>query len=129
MELPEEQGPVTHKDLTYVKNIVSRYVEMIEKGLNERMEIMERSIEAIEKQIATLSVAFGEQAVLIEALVGQIKYSDKGEREEFHNTIKEKREEMLGVMKQGAAALFGEDSAVTAAMEELVSEDSADQTD
>ena len=109
----------SQKDLDHVKNITSRYVEMIEQLINQRLDLMDKTIESLERQLATLAVAFGEQAVVLESLVGQLQYASPEEREIFHNTIKEKRQDMIDALKEGADVFSGEDPSIAAAVERL----------
>lgn len=77
--------------LTTLSNeIITKY-----KELDLRME-------AMEKQIATLVLAYGEQAVFMEALVGQVAFATEEAQKQFHEVLKDARKSMLEVMKDGA---------------------------
>ena len=56
------------------KNIEVILTSMAEK-IEERLREMDKSIESIEQQIATMVVGYGEQAVFMEALIGQINFA------------------------------------------------------
>lgn len=66
-------------------------------------KIFGASIEALEKQFATITVGFMEQAVLIEGLIQLIDDEDKQKR--FQSYVKEKRSKMLETLEEGADAL------------------------
>jgi len=75
--------------------------------MEERMSVYEQRLEQIEKQIATLVVGFGEQAVFVEALLSQIAFADEGGRKAFQDSLQESRKQMLNIMKEGADDLLG----------------------
>jgi len=67
--------------------------------LTSKMKELEDQMEGIEKQIATLIVGYGEQAVFMEALVAQLSFATDEERKAFTENVSEGRKEMLKVMQ------------------------------
>jgi hypothetical protein len=73
-----------------------------------RLQEVEKSIENTEKQVATLVVGYGEQAVFMEALLGQIHFASPEAQQSFSKTLASARKDMLNIMKEGADGLLGE---------------------
>ncbi|CAB4143771.1 hypothetical protein UFOVP784_231 [uncultured Caudovirales phage] len=104
------------------KNIEIVLTSMAEK-LEERLQQMDKSIESIEQQIATMVVGYGEQAVFMEALIGQINFAAPEAQKVFTDTLARSRREMLKVMKEGADGfLVGDDENLSTAIKDLVDE-------
>jgi dsDNA-specific endonuclease/ATPase MutS2 len=88
---------------------------------------LEQKIENVEKQVATLVLAYGEQAVFMEALIGQIAFSTEEAQKSFHQTLKEARKSMLEVMKDGSETFMaGSDQDLGEALNNLASEKLSD---
>lgn len=104
------------------KNIEFVLTSMAEK-IEERLHEMDKSIESIEQQIATMVVGYGEQAVFMEALIGQINFAAPEAQKVFTDTLARSRREMLKVMKEGADGfLVGDDENLSTAIKDLVDE-------
>jgi len=100
---------------TLSKEVISKFHELEEK------------IESIEKQVATLVLAYGEQAVFMEALIGQIAFSTQEAQSSFHETLKQARKSMLEVMKDGSEAFMaGSDKNVGESINNLATEKLSD---
>ena len=102
------------------KNIEFILTSMAEK-IEERLNEMDKSIESIEQQIATMVVGYGEQAVFMEALIGQINFAAPEAQKVFTDTLARSRREMLKVMKEGADGfLVGDDENLSTAIKDVV---------
>jgi hypothetical protein len=102
------------------KNIEVILTSMAEK-IEERLREMDKSIESIEQQIATMVVGYGEQAVFMEALIGQINFAAPEAQKVFTDTLARSRREMLKVMKEGANGfLVGDDEGLSTAIKDVV---------
>ena len=88
------------------KNTIDLAIDNMLKTLSQevvqKFKELEVRIESVEKQVATLVLAYGEQAVFMEALIGQIAFSTEEAQKSFHDTLKEARKSMLEVMKDGS---------------------------
>lgn len=84
-----------------------KHQENLLKKIEEISEIYSRSIEALEKQVATLAVGFVEQGVIIEALVGLVEDETEEQQKKFNTRLKQRRKEMLKVMEEGASVFSG----------------------
>ena len=102
------------------KNIEFILTSMAEK-IEERLREMDKSIESIEQQIATMVVGYGEQAVFMEALIGQINFAAPEAQKVFTDTLARSRREMLKVMKEGANGfLVGDVEGLSTAIKDVV---------
>jgi len=91
--------------------------------LESRFEDIEKSIEKIEEQIATLVLGFGEQAVNMEGLLAQLRFSSPESQKIFMDTIAESRKKMLEVMREGANDLLaGQNPKLASTIENLAAE-------
>jgi hypothetical protein len=88
---------------------------------------LDNRVESLEKQMATLVLAYGEQAVFMEALISQISFASEQAQQSFHETLKEARKSMLEVMKDGAQTLVApSDPVVGQAIVNMASEKLSD---
>lgn len=107
------------------------YFESIILSLTEhsskRSSLIESKIESMEKQIATLVVGFGEQAVFLEALLAQIAFATEDQQKQFQNNVNQARREMLKVMQDGAKTVVArEDERFASALSDVVESKSFD---
>jgi hypothetical protein len=107
------------------------YFESIILSLTEhsstRFAELENKIESMEKQIATLVVGFGEQAVFLEALLAQIAFASEEQQKSFQNNVNQARREMLKVMQDGAKTVVArEDERLASALNDVVESKSSD---
>jgi len=95
--------------------------------LTSKMKELEDQMEGIEKQIATLIVGYGEQAVFMEALVAQLSFATDEERKAFTENVSEGRKEMLKVMQDAAnGTMATEYPQTSAAITDLVEQELSD---
>jgi len=80
-------------------------LDALNKTVQNSFSDLDNRIESLEKQMATLVLAYGEQAVFMEALISQISFASEQAQKSFHETLKEARKSMLEVMKDGAENL------------------------
>lgn len=113
-----------------LKNNLHELVIALASRVEERLQDLDEAIQKLEKQIATLILGFGEQAVNMEGLLAQIKFSSPEAQKEFMNTISASRKQMLETMKEGASGLLaGESPGIASAVEDLVNEKLSDSAD
>lgn len=74
--------------------------------MEERLSDYESRLESIDKQIATLVIGFGEQAVFMDALIANLSFATPEAQEAFHKSVADSRREMLEIMKEGADGLL-----------------------
>lgn len=87
----------------------------------DRFEKIEKSVEDLEKQMATLVLGYGEQAVFMEALVAQVAFASDQARQKFHDDINTARRSMLEVMRDASSSFLADDSEnLAAALGDLV---------
>lgn len=91
--------------------------------IEDRLSVLETSIEAIEKQIATLIISYGEQAVFTEALVGQMAFASDEARKAFHEALSESRKNMLEVMQNASKGILADENpGVASALTDVATE-------
>lgn len=89
------------------EQMIQVLTEMADK-FEGRLQDVEKAIENVEKQVATLVVGYGEQAVFMEALLGQLHFASPEAQQSFAKTLASARKDMLNIMKEGADGLLGE---------------------
>jgi len=94
------------------------------KGLSsqviDRITKLEDQIETFEKQIATLVLGYGEQAVFMEALVAQLAFATDEARKQFQEDVSRARKDMLEVMNDASKGILAdEDPNLAAAIADL----------
>lgn len=95
--------------------------------VEDRLAVLETSIEAIDKQIATLIISYGEQAVFTEALMGQMAFATDEARKAFHEALSQSRKHMLEVMQNASKGIMVDDNpGVASALTDLASEKLSD---
>jgi hypothetical protein len=105
---------MTDKEVDF-KDILESILVSINAQTNIRFSELEEKIEKIEQQIATLTLAYGETAIFLEALVGQLAFASDDAQKNFHSTLSESRKSMLEVMQSAAQGFVGDDSPVVGA--------------
>jgi hypothetical protein len=114
-------------DIESLKNQTQEIIIALSARIEARFQDLEDLIEKLEKQIATLILGFGEQAVNMEGLLAQLRFSSPEAQKAFMDTISESRKQMLQVMKEGAGDLLaGESPGVASALEDLASKKLSD---
>lgn len=104
---------------------LKRYVEDIfisfSRLTDSKFAEFDKKIESLEKQIATLVVGFGEQAVFLEALLAQLSFASEEQQKAFQENVSTARREMLKVMKDGSETLVArEDERLASAINDVV---------
>lgn len=125
-----EENMFTSTTLEEMQKQVQDLLIAFAAKLETRFQEMEKSIEKIEQQIATLILGFGEQAVNMEGLLAQLRFASPESQKIFMDTIAASRKQMLEVMKEGAGDLLaGESPGLASALENLAAEKLSDGTD
>ena len=98
--------------------------------IQDRFQTIEATVEGVEKQLATLIAAYGEQAVFMEALVAQIAFATDDARKQFHDDINTARRLMLEVMRDAATGIMAdEDPRLAATLGDVVDKKLSDTTE
>jgi hypothetical protein len=116
-------------DVDLLREHTQQLIISMSNKIDERFKELDESIESLEKQIATLILGFGEQAVNMEGLIAQIKFASPESQKIFMETIAQSRKQMLEAMKEGAGGLLATESpGVASAIESLADEKLSDGT-
>jgi hypothetical protein len=94
------------------KQFLESILVSINAQTNVRFTELEDRVEKIEQQIATLTLAYGETAIFLEALVGQLAFATEDAQKNFHSTLSDSRKSMIEVMQSAAEGFLADDSPV-----------------
>lgn len=94
------------------KKIIEDIIVAINAQNQVRFTEFEQKLEKVEQQLATLVLAYGESAVFLEALVGQIAFASQEAQESFHSSLSQSRKSMLEVMQSAADGFLGDEDPV-----------------
>jgi hypothetical protein len=93
----------------------------------EKIVKLEEQVEGIEKQIATLVLGYGEQAVFMEALVAQLAFATDEARKTFQEDVSRARKDMLEVMQSASKGFMAEqDPNLAAAIADMAESELSD---
>jgi len=114
-------------DFSTIQIAIDNMLNVLAKEVTSVQKDIEQRVEAVEKQVATLVLAYGEQAVFMEALIGQISFSTAEAQKSFRETLKEARKSMLEVMQNGTQSFVADgDKKVGQAIADVVAEKLSD---
>jgi len=116
------QPSIDEATAEFITKLFQQVAEGIYAQLADKVATLEQSVESMEKQIATLVVGYGEQAVFMEALVAQIAFASNEARSQFYEDIKNGRKEMLEVMQNASKTILADtDPNIAAAVADVAS--------
>ena len=125
--MADETPQLDENMLEAVGKLFEDFLTGLGSQLTAKVKELETEIEALQKQIATLIVGYGEQAVFMEALVAQISFASIEEREAFNKNVSDGRKEMLKVMQDATDTNLATEYPETAsALADLVEEQLSD---
>lgn len=113
-------------DIERLKSYIEEVLISFSTLTDTKFKEMDEKIESMEKQIATLVVGFGEQAVFLEALLAQISFASDEQQKAFHKNVSDARREMLKVMQDGSRVVAEQDERLASAIEDVVESKSFD---
>jgi len=114
------QSPIDSATAEFITKLFQDVAQGIYTQLVEKVSILQQSVESMEKQIATLVIGYGEQAVFMEALVAQIAFSSNEARSQFYEDVKNGRKEMLEVMQNASKTILADtDSNIATAVADV----------
>jgi len=114
----------------FIKNILSSLVDEVYKKLYADIETqlkdIVKKIEDYEDQVATIVLAYGEQAVVMEALTTQLNYATPEAQKAFTETLNEQRKKMMETLNAGAKGFVADkDPGLARAIGHLVDKESS----
>jgi uncharacterized protein (DUF2164 family) len=111
----------------FLTNFFQQVITGLAAQVEDRLKVLEESVESMEKQIATLILSYGEQAVFTEALVGQMAFATDEARKAFHQSLQDSRKQMFEVMQNASKGfLADENPGVASAVTDLAAEKLSD---
>lgn len=93
--------------LASLRKDVETLLVLMSDRFESRLQEVEQAIEDVEKQVATLVIGYGEQAVFMEALIAQINFASPEAQKAFTENVSENRKKMFQAMKEGAPGILG----------------------
>jgi hypothetical protein len=116
------QPSIDEATAEFITKLFQQVAQGIYAQLADKVATLEQSVESMEKQIATLVVGYGEQAVFMEALVAQIAFASNEARSQFYEDVKNGRKEMLEVMQNASKTILADtDPNIAAAVADVAS--------
>lgn len=94
----------------FITNLFKNIIEGTLTNFEAKILQIEKTVESLEKQLATLILGYGEQAVFMEALVAQLAFASDEARSAFQKNVAEARKEMLEVMQNASKGLLADQS-------------------
>ena len=93
--------------ISSLRDEIQEIIFHMSNKIQGRLEELEKAVEDIEKQIATLVIGYGEQAIFMEALIAQINFASPEAQKAFTANVSENRKKMFQIMKEGAPGILG----------------------
>lgn len=110
----------------YVAEIFKDIVVGFKDQFDQRISLLESTLENLEKQIATLVVGYGEQAVFMEALVAQLAFATEDHQKAFTDNLAAARKKMLEVMQDASTVVANDNPNIGSAIADVAGEKLSD---
>lgn len=112
--------------IEFITRLFQDTLKGIHAQVEDRIQKLEETVESLEKQIATLVLGYGEQAVFMEALVAQLAFASDEARKAFQQDVTQARKDMLEVMNGASKGFMAEqDPDLAAALADVVEAESS----
>lgn len=126
----EEQSFIPdYTEIELLRKTINDVVLAMAAQFDTKLQALDKIMETYEKQIATLATGFAEQAVFIEALLGQLNFTTDESKKNFHDSVHEARQKMFNIMKEGADGIVAnQNPRLASAIEDVVDSKSSNST-
>lgn len=125
--MSEDRIYVPETELETLRKSFNEVIIALAAKFDAKLEELDKVMESYEKQMAVLATGFAEQAVFIEALIGQVNFASSEERKAFHDGLSQARKKMFDIMREGANGVVADDNPrLASAIEDVVNSKSAD---
>jgi hypothetical protein len=119
--MSQEDVYVPQTEIEELRKSFNQIIVALAAKFDSKLDEMDTVMQSYEKQMAVLATGFAEQAVFIEALIGQINFGSVEERRVFHDNVSEARKKMFEIMKEGANGVVANDNPrLASAIEDVV---------
>jgi hypothetical protein len=121
------ETPIEQPDASLITGLLSTLMEEVYKKIyddieNQFKDIIKK-IEAYEDQVATIVYAYGEQAVVMEALATQLNYASPEAQKAFTDSLSEQRKKMVETLNEGSKGFVADkDPGLARAINNVVKE-------
>lgn len=121
--LPEDDIPwASQADVDELRSAISTSFINFHDSYGNRFQEIEQTVHVLEETVAALVAGFAEQAIMIEAILGQLSMETTEEREAFAKVVSEGRAAMFRIMQESSDVLAETDPGIASAMERVVEE-------
>jgi len=129
--MSDEQSSIpNYTDIEILSKAVNDIVLAMAAQFDNKIEKLDKVMESYEQQIATLATGFAEQAVFIEALLGQLNFASDEAKKNFHDSVHDARQKMFNIMKEGANGIVADQNPrLASAIEDVVDSKSPNTTE
>lgn len=117
---------VTQEDLNEAVHQILNGVTAVSSVLSDRLGIAETTIDSLEKQLAAITVSFGEVSSIAEALVDRLSREPEILQEQFKKDLKRHRAEFLKTLRGQVGEMGEHDPEFAKAMAGLAGEQHTD---
>lgn len=112
---------VTQQDLDAVVNQILAGVTAVSNALTDRLTVAEETIDSLEKQLAALTVSFGEVSAVVDALASHvIRSADEADINEFQKDIQKLKATVIEALRGNVQRMGEHDPEFAEAMAGLV---------
>ena len=117
----EESLIPEYTETELLRKDINAVVMALANQFDSKLTKLDAVMESYEKQIAVLATGFAEQAVFIEALLGQLNFTTEESKKNFHDSLHMARQKMYSIMKEGANGIVANDNPrLASALEDVV---------
>ena len=113
---------ISQADLELFYSKVDGAFKSHQRFFQEELELFEKKLEAIEQQVATITVGFAEQAVLVEGLISQLEFETEERQIAFKDKVLATRDLMLETLEYTADVLEDGDTGTDQPVEDVAGE-------
>jgi hypothetical protein len=117
------EEPVSQADLELFYSKVDGAFKSHQRFFQEELDLFGKKLDALEQQVATITVGFAEQAVLVEALISQLEFETEERQLAFKDKVLSTRDLMLETLEYTADVLEDGDTGTEQPLEDVATED------
>lgn len=122
----KEQSPdATQADLDFFYSKVDGALQSTQRYINEELHNFTTQLEALEQQLATLTVGLAEQAVFIEAFMSLLETEPEEKQKIFTGKVKELRKLMIETLEYATDVMEDRNTEPEQPMENMAGKNSA----
>lgn len=86
-------------DLEFFYGKIDGTLRSFQRFFQDELDLFNTKLDALEQQVATITVGYAEQAVLVESLIHQLEFEDEERQKAFGDKVTELRDMMLKTLE------------------------------